>query len=319
MASPASAPHLRLAGHRLRRRLRRPARPRRTPPSPIAGRAEPPRPPAAVAQPTAPAPPPTRVAQQQASLAPTARARSAVRVRSSRCTAACKRSAASPGGNHTPNVNVCVLPIASTDAWMTASRLRACRRSRSSEKSRSFYCGGHAPRQRLVRIACRRFGAPDVMRRLNGAALLLVQIVLFQEFGPEILWRSDNVRPTLRREVHQIPIRPHRVDMIRREFGSPEMKDFSIPLPEYMHHRPLHIIGVSLAFVIGLVGRVRSGNQRDLRPSTSFGPRIDPIGRGFGNCDKRGVSSDLIPASIKPIDQRRTRRTGIVPARTVHE
>ena len=45
-----------------------------------------------------------------------ARARSAVRVRSSRCIAACKRSAANPGGNRTPNVNACVLPIASTDA-----------------------------------------------------------------------------------------------------------------------------------------------------------------------------------------------------------
>jgi hypothetical protein len=29
--------------------------------------------------------------------------------------------------------------------------------------------------------------------------------------------------------------------------------------------------------------------------------------------------SDLVPGSIKPIDQRRTGWTGIVPARTVHE
>src|SRR5260370_40875276 len=97
------------------------------------------------------------------------------------------------------------------------------------------------------------------------------------------------------------------------------MKDSSILPPEYMHHWPLHIIRVSLAFVIDLIRRVRSGNQRNLRPSTLFGPRIDSIGRGFGNCDKRGVLSDLIPGSIKPIDQRPTRRTGIVPARTVHE
>src|SRR5437867_13403767 len=30
-----------------------------------------------------------------------------------------------------------------------------------------------------------------------GTKLVLVQIVLFQELGPEILWRSGNVRPTL--------------------------------------------------------------------------------------------------------------------------
>ena len=46
--------------------------------------------------------------------------------------------------------------------------------------------------------------------------LLLIQIVFFQEFGPERLRRSGNVRPALRRKVHEIPIWPHRVDMIRR-------------------------------------------------------------------------------------------------------
>src|SRR3984893_1900063 len=102
----------------------------------------------------------------------------------------------------------------------------------------------------------------------SGAKLLLIQIVFFQEFGPEILWRSGNVWPTLWRKVHEIPIRPHRVDMIPRQFSSPEVKDFSILPPKYMHHWPLHIIRVSLAFVIGLIGRVRSGNQRNLRPST---------------------------------------------------
>ena len=45
-----------------------------------------------------------------------ARARPAVRVRSSRCIAACKCSAASAGGHRMPNVNACVPPIASTDA-----------------------------------------------------------------------------------------------------------------------------------------------------------------------------------------------------------
>ena len=151
-------------------------------------------------------------------------------------------------------------------------------------------------------------------------APLLIQIVFFQEFGPEILWRSGNVWSTLWRKVHEIPIRPHRVDMIRRQFSSPEMENLSILPPKYMHHRPLHIIRVSLAFVIGLIGRVGSGNKRYLRPSTLSGPRIDSIGRGFGNCDKRGTAlSDLVPGAIKPIDQRRTGRTGIVPVRTVHK
>src|ERR1700732_1620838 len=97
------------------------------------------------------------------------------------------------------------------------------------------------------------------------------------------------------------------------------MNNLSTLPPEYMHHWPLHIIRVSLTFVVGLIRAARSGNQRNLRPSALFGPRIDSIGRGFGNCDKSGVSSDLIPASIKPIDQRRAGRTGIVPAPTVHE
>src|ERR1700681_3082927 len=88
-----------------------------------------------------------------------------------------------------------------------------------------------------------------------AAKLLLIQIVFFQEFGPEILWRSGNVWPALWRKVHEIPIRPHRVDMIPRQFGPPEMKDFSIQPPKHMHHWQLHIIRFSLAFVIGLIGR----------------------------------------------------------------
>jgi hypothetical protein len=117
-----------------------------------------------------------------------------------------------------------------------------------------------------------------------SAKLLFVEIVFFQELRPEILRRSGNVWSTLRRKVHEIPIRPDRVDVICRQFSSPEMENLPILFPKYMHHRPLHIIGIALAFVVGLIGRVRSGNQPDLRPSTLFGPRIDPVGRGFGNC-----------------------------------
>src|SRR5437867_9205498 len=153
-----------------------------------------------------------------------------------------------------------------------------------------------------------RFGSALVVLVVAAAKLLLIQIVFFQEFGPEVLWRSGNVWPTLWRKVHEIPIRPHCVDMIRHRFSSPEMKDLSILLPKYMHHWQLHVIRVSLTFVIGLIGRVKSGNQRNLGPSASFGPRIDPVGRGFCNCDKRCVLTDLIPGSIKPINQRRTGR-----------
>src|SRR5260370_18920542 len=109
--------------------------------------------------------------------------------------------------------------------------------------------------------------------------------------------------PPPRRKVNEIPVRPNPVNMIARQFSRPEMKDLSIPPPKYMHHRPLHVIRVSLALIIGLIGRARSGNQRNLRPSTLFGPRIDSIGRGLGNCDKRGLLSDLIPAATKPVDQ----------------
>src|SRR5438046_8198400 len=122
--------------------------------------------------------------------------------------------------------------------------------------------------------------APDDASRL-------VQIVLFQEFGPEFLRRSGNVRASLRREVHQIPIGPYRIEMISFQFGSPEMKDLSVELPEYMHHRPLHIIGLALAFVVGLIGRLRSRNQRHLRPLALCGPRIDPFDRLFGTSGTR--------------------------------
>jgi RNA polymerase sigma factor (sigma-70 family) len=89
-----------------------------------------------------------------------------------------------------------------------------------------------------------------------GAAritLLFVQIVLLQELGPESLRRRVTVRPTLGREVHQVPVRPHRVDVVHHRLGAPEMKNLAVPLREGMHHRLLHILGLSLAFVVGLI------------------------------------------------------------------
>jgi len=89
-----------------------------------------------------------------------------------------------------------------------------------------------------------------------SAKLLFVEKGFFQELRPEILRRSGNAWSTLRRKVHEIPIRPDRVDVICRQFSSPEMENLPILFPKYMHHRPLHIIGISLASVVGLVGGV---------------------------------------------------------------
>src|SRR5258708_27168767 len=217
-----------------------------------------------------------------------------------------------------------IFPIADMDAHQTiVTAALAAKSSAETPKKARWGVRSEAMGREISRPAVAprqpRVSSALVVLVVAAAKLLLIQIVFFQEFGPEILWRSGNVWPTLWRKVHEIPIRPHRVDMIPRQFSSPEMKDFSILLPKYMHHWQLHIIRVSLAFVIGLIRRVRSGNQCNLRPSTLFGPRIDSIGRGFGNCDKRSVLSDLIRGSIKPIDQRRTGRTRIVPTRTAHQ
>ena len=51
---------------------------------------------------------------------------------------------------------------------------------------------------------------------VGSAKLLLIEIVFFQEFGPEILWRHGDVWPPLWRKVHEIPVRPNCVDMIPR-------------------------------------------------------------------------------------------------------
>lgn len=71
-----------------------------------------------------------------------------------------------------------------------------------------------------IEIAIRQAAA----RRMGEAhRLLLVQIVYFQKFGPEFLWRRGNVWPALRRKVHQIPVRPHRVEVIRHRLSSPDL------------------------------------------------------------------------------------------------
>src|SRR5438045_5487634 len=103
--------------------------------------------------------------------------------------------------------------------------------------SRGKWMGTKCPMARRHRQHARRALSPNqtlIKPALLGATLLLIQIVLLQEFGPELLWRSGNIWPPLRREVHEIPIRPHRVDMIHRRFSPPEMKNLSALPPEYM-------------------------------------------------------------------------------------
>src|SRR6516164_8516411 len=109
----------------------------------------------------------------------------------------------------------------------------------------------------------------------------LLQIVLFEELGPERLWRRGNVRPSLRCEIHQIPIRPDRIDMIPFQFSAPEMKNPPVLAPEDVHHRQLHVIRRSLTFVVRLIGTLESGDQRNLRPSAFPGPRVDFFAGAF--------------------------------------
>src|ERR1700676_397304 len=105
-------------------------------------------------------------------------------------------------------------------------------------------------------------------------ALLLFQVVLFKESGPESLRRNGNVRPPLWRKVHEIPVRPHRIDVIPLQFSAPEMTNPSVAPREDMHNRQLHVVGLSLALVIGLIGRLESRDQGNLRPSTPLSPRV---------------------------------------------
>ena len=103
----------------------------------------------------------------------------------------------------------------------------------------------------------------------------LLQIVLFKELGPERLWRRGNVRPALRGEIHEIPIRPDRIDMISLQFSAPEMRNPSVLASEDVHYRHLHVIRRCLTFVVRLIGRLESGDQRNLRPSAFPGTRVD--------------------------------------------
>ena len=69
-----------------------------------------------------------------------------------------------------------------------------------------------------------------------------------------------------------------------------------------MHDRKLHVVRVALTLVVSLVAGLESGNQRDLRPSTLPGPRVDPVRLSFSNCDECGVAGDLIRGPVEAIE-----------------
>src|SRR5689334_4364921 len=95
-------------------------------------------------------------------------------------------------------------------------------------------------------VVADRLGFGLSQKRKLTPDLFLIQIMFFEELGPELLWRNGNIRPTLWRKVHEIPIGPHCVDMVPLQFSSPEMENPSVPLRKDMHNRQLHIIRVSL-------------------------------------------------------------------------
>src|SRR5688500_19451884 len=84
----------------------------------------------------------------------------------------------------------------------------------------------------------RRSAIRAVVRQKSSAA---IEIVFLQEFGPEGLWRGVEVRPPFRREIHEIPIRPHGVQVIHHRFSPPEMSNPAFLSAEYVHHRQLHV------------------------------------------------------------------------------
>src|SRR4029078_1580833 len=86
----------------------------------------------------------------------------------------------------------------------------------------------------------------------EGAALFL-QNMLLKKLRPEVLRRRQSIRPPLRREVHQVPVWPHRIDV---RLGAPEMKNFAIVFPEHMHRGLLIVVGLALATIILLKRRL---------------------------------------------------------------
>ena len=166
--------------------------------------------------------------------------------------------------------------------------------------------GGDAvtiPKRRYLRASC---------------STRLFQIILLQKLRPKLLWRRLSIRPSLWREVHQVPVRPHRVDMVRHGFRCPEMKNPAVAFCERMHHRKLLVVVLALAFVVRLKRRPVPGQQRNLRPAALPGPCVDFFRLRFGDRGKRGVLRERIPDSVEPIHQRRAGWAGLVPARAEH-
>ena len=87
---------------------------------------------------------------------------------------------------------------------------------------------------------------------------LLVQEMLLQKLGSEVLrWRLT-IRTAFGRKVHEIPIGPHRIHVISLQLGPPKMEDIAIVPPEHIQDGPLHVVVFTLAFVIALISGAKA-------------------------------------------------------------
>ena len=153
------------------------------------------------------------------------------------------------------------------------------------------------------KIDVRQYGTDDSVAVVRFFKPLLVEKVLFQKLGSEVLWRRHTIRPSFGREIHQIPIRPNCVDMIPLQLGPPEMEDFIIDLSEHVQDRPLHVVVFTLTFVVSLVRRAVARYQVNLGPLPGPGPVIDLLCGCFGNATESGVMRYLERRSIESIHQ----------------
>ena len=84
-------------------------------------------------------------------------------------------------------------------------------------------------------------------------ATSLVEEVILEKLRTKVLRRRHAIRSTLWCKVHQVPVRPDRVDMIALQFCRPEMEDVTIDFAKYVQGRPLHIVVLALALVVLLI------------------------------------------------------------------
>src|SRR5262249_53087566 len=97
--------------------------------------------------------------------------------------------------------------------------------------------------------------------------------------------------------------------LVALQLGAPEVEDLPVLLLEDVHHRPLHVVAISLTEVIRLVGIAVAGDQIDLRPAEVFRPRVDLLRCRLGDADEGGVAGYLIDGAVEAVHQRSARGT----------